>query len=82
MACLVPSGAPHSELISPQDADENLKERDGDRQGDPAQARDIDARRQLVEIDVAERKIEQRRGDQYFDCRKQEPAHVARARQV
>ena len=71
-----------ADLAPSQDADENLQEGHGNRQPDPAQARNIDARRQVGEIGLAEREIEQRRGDQYFYRRKQNPAHLARAWQV
>jgi hypothetical protein len=72
----------HADLAPAQHADENLKECHGDRQADPAEARKIDAGRQIGKIGLAQRKIKQRRRDQYLDCRKQDPTHLARARQV
>ena len=56
-----------ADLAPSQHADKNLQERHGDRQRDPAQARNIDARGKIGQIDLAQREIQQRRRDQYFD---------------
>src|SRR6266481_8501031 len=62
-----------------QDADKNLKKCHGNRDADPSQACKIEARRKIGKIDLAQGKVKERRGDQYFYCRKQYPAHFARA---
>jgi hypothetical protein len=71
MACIAVSGAP------PQRAGKNLEKYDDDRKADPAQTRDVEARCQIGQIDLAQREIKQRRRDQYFYGCKQDPAHVA-----
>ncbi len=69
-----------ADLAPPQHADEDLQEGHGDGNADPAETRKIiDARCKLDEVDLAQRKVEQRRRDQYFYRRKQDPAHLARA---
>ena len=65
-----------ADLAPAQHADEYLQEGHGDREADPAQARNIDARGKLGQIDLAQREVEQRRGDQYLYRRKQDPAHL------
>jgi hypothetical protein len=84
IACFVVSGGPafRADRAPSLDADKYLKECHGYRQANPAQARKIDARRQVGKIRLAEREIKQRRRDHYLCCRKQDSAHLARARQV
>ena len=74
---------PWSGYFAPaQGAGIDLQEGHGDRDPEPGQALRIDTRKEISKIDLAQRKVEQRRGDQYFQGRKQYPAHLARARQV
>ena len=82
LPCLERRAAFGADLAPAQHAEEDLQEHHGNRQPDPAQALDADARGEIVQIDLAQRKIKQRRRDQYLDGRKQDPAHLARACQV
>ncbi len=82
LSCRQRRAALRADLAPSQHADKNLQEGHGNRHADPAQARYIDARRKLGEIDLAQREIKQRRGDQYFYRRKQDPTHVVRGSSV
>ena len=68
-----------ADLAPSQHADEYLQERDGDREANPAKAGHVDTGQQRGKIDLAQREIQQRRRDQYLQCRKQDLAHLARA---
>jgi hypothetical protein len=48
----------------PQNADQNLQERDGNREPDPPQTGNVEARSQLGQIYLAQREIQQRRRDE------------------
>ena len=62
------SGAPHSALISRQRRTPTkiCRKVTANREPDPAQARNIEARGEFGQIDLAQREIQQRRGDQNF----------------
>ena len=79
LICRQRGAALRADLAPSQDAGKNLQECHDNRQADPDQARNIDPRHEIGEIDLAQREVKQRRGDQYFCRRKQDPAHLARA---
>jgi hypothetical protein len=77
-----PRAAFRADLAPAQHTKEDLQEHHSNRQPDPAQALDADARGEIKQVDLAQREIQQRRRDQYLDGRKQDSAHLARACRV
>ncbi|MHC2235913.1 hypothetical protein ACVI8L_004252 [Bradyrhizobium diazoefficiens] len=71
-----------ADLAPAQHADEDLQERDGDRDADPEQAGYGEARQKFGQIDLAQRQVEQRCGNQDLGRRQQDSAHLARMNRV
>src|SRR5947199_267151 len=71
-----------ADFAPPQGAGENLQKYHGDREHNPAQARNVETRYEIGKIDLTEREIKQRRRDQYFYRCKEDAAHVVRTRRV
>ncbi|GCC46863.1 hypothetical protein chiPu_0030905, partial [Chiloscyllium punctatum] len=71
-----------ADLTPAQHPEKDLQERDRDGEAEPAQALDLDAGGEIVQIDLAQREIEQRGRDQDLDGRKQDSAHFGSRCQV